>query len=96
MNITTEEVKHLARLSNISLSEEEISDLRGDLENIVNYIKQLDELDTENVEPTYQVSENQNIWRDDEIDNYGVEKQELLALSGENVASDQIKVPKVL
>ncbi|MDO4902321.1 MAG: Asp-tRNA(Asn)/Glu-tRNA(Gln) amidotransferase subunit GatC [bacterium] len=96
MNITTEEVKHLARLSNISLSEEEISNLRGDLENIVNYIKQLDKLDTENVEPTYQVSENQNIWRNDEIDNYGVEKQELLALSGENVASDQIKVPKVL
>ena len=96
MNITKDEVKHLAKLSNISLNESEVENLRGDLENIVNYIKQLDELDTENVEPTYSVSENQNIWREDEIDNYGVEKEELLALAGENIEAGQVKVPKVL
>ena len=96
MNITKDEVKHLAKLSNISLSESEVENLRGDLENIVNYIKQLDELDTENVEPTYSVSENQNIWREDEIDNYGVGKEELLALAGENIEVGQVKVPKVL
>ena len=96
MNITKDEVKHLAKLSNISLSESEVENLRGDLENIVNYINQLDELDTENVEPTYSVSENQNIWREDEIDNYGVEKEELLALAGENIEAGQVKVPKVL
>lgn len=96
MNITKDEVKHLAKLSNISLSESEVENLRGDLENIVNYINQLDELDTENVEPTYSVSENQNIWREDEIDNYGVGKEELLALAGEDVEAGQVKVPKVL
>ena len=96
MNITKDEVKHLAKLSNISLSESEVENLRGDLENIVNYINQLNELDTENVEPTYSVSENQNIWREDEIDNYGVGKEELLALAGENIEVGQVKVPKVL
>ena len=96
MNITKDEVKHLAKLSSISLNESEVENLRGDLENIVNYIKQLDELDTENVEPTYSVSENQNIWREDEIDNYGVGKEELLALAGENIEVGQVKVPKVL
>ena len=96
MNITKDEVKHLAKLSSISLDESEVENLRGDLENIVNYIKQLDELDTENVEPTYSVSENQNIWREDEIDNYGVGKEELLALAGENIEAGQVKVPKVL
>lgn len=96
MNITKDEVKHLAKLSNISLNESEVENLRGDLENIVNYIKQLDELNTENVEPTYSVSENQNIWREDEIDNYGVGKEELLALAGENIEAGQVKVPKVL
>ena len=78
------------------MNESEVENLRGDLENIVNYIKQLDELDTENVEPTYSVSENQNIWREDEIDNYGVGKEELLALAGENIEAGQVKVPKVL
>ena len=96
MNITKDEVKHLAKLSSISLNESEVENLRGDLDNIVNYIKQLDELDTENVEPTYSVSENQNIWREDEIDNYGVGKEELLALAGENIEAGQVKVPKVL
>lgn len=96
MNITKDEVKHLAKLSNISLGEGEVESLRGDLENIVNYIKQLDELDTDSVEPTYQVSENQNIWRLDEVDNYGVNKDELLKLAGQNVENGQIKVPKVL
>lgn len=96
MNITKDEVKHLAKLSSISLNESEVENLRGDLENIVNYINQLDELDTENVEPTYSVSENQNIWREDEIDNYGVGKEELLALAGENIEAGQVKVPKVL
>ena len=96
MNITKDEVKHLAKLSSISLNESEVENLRGDLENIVNYIKQLDELDTENVEPTYSISENQNIWREDEIDNYGVGKEELLALAGENIEAGQVKVPKVL
>ena len=96
MNITKDEVKHLAKLSSISLDESEVENLRGDLENIVNYINQLDELDTENVEPTYSVSENQNIWREDEIDNYGVGKEELLALAGENIEAGQVKVPKVL
>ena len=96
MNITKDEVKHLAKHSNISLSESEVENLRGDLENIVNYINQLNELDTENVEPTYSVSENQNIWREDEIDNYGVGKEELLALAGENIEAGQVKVPKVL
>ena len=96
MNITKDEVKQLAKLSSISLNESEVENLRGDLESIVNYIKQLDELDTENVEPTYSVSENQNIWREDEIDNYGVGKEELLALAGENIEAGQVKVPKVL
>ena len=96
MNITKDEVKYLAKLSSISLNESEVENLRGDLENIVNYIKQLDELDTENVEPTYSVSENQNIWREDKIDNYGVGKEELLALAGENIEAGQVKVPKVL
>ena len=96
MNITKDEVKQLAKLSSISLNESEVENLRGDLESIVNYIKQLDELDTENVEPTYSVSENQNIWREDKIDNYGVGKEELLALAGENIEAGQVKVPKVL
>lgn len=96
MSITTDEVKHLADLSSISLSDQETANLQGDLENIIKYIEQLSELNTDGVEPTYSVSENQNVWFEDKIDNYGVGKDELLALAGKNVADGQVKVPKVL
>lgn len=96
MKITQDEVKHLANLSNISLNESEVDNLRNDLEKIVNYIELLNELDTENIEPTYSVSDNVNVWREDKIDNYNVDKEELLSLAGKNILDGQIKVPKVL
>ena len=95
MNITREEIDHLAELSNFSLSSEEAESLGSDLENIIKYISQLDELDTEGVEPTYQVFEMENVWRDDEIKPQDATREELLALAPES-QEDQIKVPKVL
>ncbi|MBQ8992031.1 Asp-tRNA(Asn)/Glu-tRNA(Gln) amidotransferase subunit GatC [Candidatus Saccharibacteria bacterium] len=101
MNITREEIDHLAELSNFALSEQEKDSLRGDLENIIKYISELDSLDTEGVEPTYQVFEMENVFRPDEIKEQGVNRAELLATApayrgGKGVEDYQIKVPKVL
>ena len=93
--ITTDDVRHLADLSSLQMSDAEIESLRADIENIVNYVNQLDELDTDSVEPTYQVTRLQNIWRSDEIDAGGVSRQQLLALAAEQ-NDNCIKVPKVL
>lgn len=93
--ITTTEVQHLARLSSLQLSDDEATELRQDVQNILNYVDQLAELDTDGVEPTYQVTDLQNVWRTDEIDTYGVGRDELLALAPE-IEANQIKVPKVL
>lgn len=95
MKITREDINHLAMLSNFSLTEQEAESLGQDLENIIGYISQLDELDTDDVEPTYQVFEMENIWRDDKILPQDADREALLALAP--VAEDhQIKVPKVL
>ena len=67
MDINCETIKHLADLSNFSLDDAETDSLTKDLQNIVKYISQLDELDTDNVEPTYQAFEMENVWRDDGI-----------------------------
>ena len=95
MKITREEILHLAKLSNFKLEENEIESLGSDLENIIGYISQLNELDTEGVEPTYQVFEMENVWHEDEIKKQEATREELLALTSESV-QDQIKVPKVL
>lgn len=95
MNVTREDIAHLAELSDFSLSEKEIDTLGGDLQGIITYISQLDELDTENVEPTYQVFEMENIWRADEVLPQDANREQLLALTKEE-KDHQIKVPKVL
>lgn len=93
--ISHDDVQHLAQLSSLQLTDDEVGALQIDLENIVGYIQQLDELDTTGVEPTYQVTDLENVWRPDEINNYGIDKAALLALAPDAEA-DQIKVPKVL
>ena len=101
MKITREEINHLAMLSDFDLSDEEADSLTNDLENIIKYISQLNELDTEGVEPTYQVFEMENVWRDDEIVKQEAEREALLQLApayqgGIGTQDQQIKVPKVL
>ncbi|RYC72844.1 Asp-tRNA(Asn)/Glu-tRNA(Gln) amidotransferase subunit GatC [Candidatus Nanogingivalis gingivitcus] len=94
--ISKQDIEHLAKLSNLKLEDAEVENLQEDLKNIIGYIEQLSELNTENIEPTYQVSDNQNIWRKDEINNYNVNRDKLLDLAGDNIVDNQIKVPKVL
>ena len=81
MAITREDVVHLAELSNISLAEDQIEPLIKDLDNILGYISQLDELDTDNVEPTYQCFDMQNVWREDEIEEFEAKREDLLLLA---------------
>ena len=95
MEITREDINHLADLSDLSLSDKEVESLEKDLGNIVNYISELKELNTDNVEPTYQVFEMENVWRPDEIETQEANREALLNLTVEE-KENQIKVPKVL
>ena len=93
--VSTDDVRQLAVLSSIALSDQEIDNLRTDIENILSYVTQLSELDTEDVDPTYQVTGLSNVWRDDAVDESAVTTESLLALAPEAI-EQQIKVPKVL
>ena len=85
----------MADLSDFSLSKKQADALKDDLQSIIKYISQLDEMDTKNVEPTYQVFEMENVWRDDEILPQQADREDLLALA-KKTENHQIKVPKVL
>lgn len=78
--VTKSDVAYLATLSKIALSEDELDSLTVDLENILGYIEQLRELDTSQVEPTYQVTGLKNVWREDVIEEQ-IPREELLALA---------------
>lgn len=93
--ITRDDIIRLAGLSSLSLSDDEITDLQADIGNILNYVEQLNELDTEGVAPAYQVTGLKNITRSDEVKKSEVGREKLLALAPDS-KDGQIKVPKVL
>ena len=93
-NISTSDIQHLASLSSLALADDEVDGLRQDLENIIGYIEQLGELNTAGVEPTYQVTGLENVWREDEV-KQGISRDELLELAPEK-QNNQVKVPQVL
>jgi len=65
MKITKEQIQHIAVLSRLNLSEEE-KDLFGfQLSSILDYVDQLNELDTRETEPTSHVLSLSNVMRDD-------------------------------
>lgn len=93
--ISKDDVVHLSHLSNLSLTDGEVESLQGDLEKILNYVSDLSGINTDDVEPTYQVNDPQNVDRADEVIDYKVDRQALLATAPEQL-DDQIKVPKVI
>jgi len=93
--ITRDEIVKLAQLSSLSLSDVEVTNLQGEISNILSYVEQLNELDTTGVEPAYQVTGLSNVTRVDEVELSEVSREDLLALAPES-KNNQIKVPKVL
>lgn len=94
-DISRDDVLHLAQLSNLQLADDEIDALQQNIGDILGYVAQLGELDTAGVEPTYQVTGLENVWRDDVVATSDVTRENLLALAPEQY-DGQVKVPKVL
>ena len=71
MAITREEVLHVARLARLSLLEAEAERLREQLSAILDYVKQLDRLDTRDVVPTSHAVETGTPFRNDVVEPFG-------------------------
>ena len=92
--ITKEEVKKVAHLARLELNKDEINNHAEQLEKILEYIKQLEKINTENVPCTTRAIEVVNVLRKDEKKNYENSEEILdLAPSRENKF---FKVPKII
>jgi len=65
--LTKDEVLHIAKLANLTLSEEEVKVFGGQLSETLDYVERLNELKTESVLPTFQTTGLKNVTRDDVI-----------------------------
>ena len=88
-------IEHLAMLARLELSEEQKSSLVDTLPDIIDYMDVLNEVDTTNVEPTYQSTGLTNVTREDEIDSEYNLGQSLLNHTQHDIQNDQIKVKSV-
>lgn len=64
-HLSKKDVEHIAWLAHIELSEEEKALFTGQFNEILEYFKKIDEVDTEGVKPTYHVLDLENVSRKD-------------------------------
>lgn len=90
-----ETLKNLAQLSRIDCSDEEQEGLLQDLKNILNYIEQLNEVNTDNVPPCNHVLEDvANVTREDVVGE--TMPRELFLSNAPSQVGGMIRVPPVL
>ena len=94
MTIDLKTVKHISKLSRISIDEEKAKKLSKDLNSIFKLIEKLNELDTKNVEPLSSIVQKNLKLRKDQIKSKNI-REDILKNSPEN-NKDFFVVPKVV
>lgn len=92
-NLSHDDVRHIAKLARLTLSEEEVEKLAGELTSILSYVDKLQEVNTEGVEPTAQVTGLTNSFREDTVCESDVTPEELLECSPLPKVEHQIQTP---
>ncbi len=77
MKISKEKVQYTAQLAHLEIEEEKMEDFVKQFNQIIDYFELLNELDTSNIEPTYNVLDLKNVYRED-IVKKGFTEDELL------------------
>lgn len=68
MSLSEDQVRHVAKLARLELSDEGVRRAAEELSSILGYVEKLNALDTEGVEPLAHVLEVQNAFRPDQIE----------------------------
>lgn len=94
MSITPEQVRHIANLARIAMTDEELERFVPELNNILGWVEQLGEVDTSSVEPLTAVVDQKLRLRDDEVTD-GNRRDDILANAPE-AEHGFFAVPKVI
>jgi aspartyl-tRNA(Asn)/glutamyl-tRNA(Gln) amidotransferase subunit C len=94
MKISKKEVEHVAHLARLTLTEEELEKMTGQLDNLLSYVAKLDELDTSQVAATTHVFPVSNAFRED-VEKESLSQVEALA-NGPQHNGVTFLVPKII
>ncbi len=94
MNVSKEEILHIAKLANLKLKEEEIPEYIKNLQDILNYANIVDNAPIEGLDTSIGALENYNVFRKDEIKVF--EDNKSLLQNAPEQEENMFKIPKVI
>ena len=94
MVISRGEVEHIALLSRLQLTDEELDLFTGHLDEILGYCRKIDELDTSGAPPSSHVSPITNVMREEDVTSMSLDAGEALGNAPDR-KGDYFRVPKV-
>lgn len=94
MKINKKEVEHVAHLARLTLTDEELEKMTGQLDNILSYVAKLDELDTSQIIATSHVFSVSNAFRED-VEKESLTQEEALK-NGPQQDGEMFLVPKII
>ncbi len=94
MAITKKDVDYIAHLSRLKVLENEKEEYARQLTNILEHIKRLNKLNTDNIEPTYYAIDMKNVLRDDKVIE-SIDKKKVFE-SAPEIEKNGFKVPRII
>ncbi|PIR49097.1 Asp-tRNA(Asn)/Glu-tRNA(Gln) amidotransferase GatCAB subunit C [Candidatus Peregrinibacteria bacterium CG10_big_fil_rev_8_21_14_0_10_55_24] len=93
MALSPTDVRHIAKLARLTLSDAQVTKFAKELTSILDYVDVLKEVDTSAVEPTAQVTGACNVLREDAVEPSSAERAALLSTSPLPIVDNQIETP---
>ena len=94
MEISREEILHIADLASLKIEENEIENYRANLQDILNFANVINEANTETIEVSLGTNDNVNVFREDEIKEF--ENKKGLLQNAPEQENNMFKIPKVI
>ncbi len=94
MQVSKEELLHIAKLADLNLKEEETEKYLKNLDDILNYVEVIEKAPIENCEETIGANDNINVFRKDEVKTF--ENHEGLLQNAPEAERGMFKIPKVI
>lgn len=94
MQISKDEIIHIAKLANLNLTEEEIENYTKDMEDILNFANTVNHVDTSNITDNLGADGNCNVFRKDEIEVFG--DRDALLQNAPSQDDGMFQIPKVI
>ena len=94
MVVGREEILHIAKLADLNIKEDEIDEYAKNLGDILNFVEVLKRVNTDNVEESIGTVNNSNVFRKDEIKEFG--DRDILLQNAPEQEEGMFKIPKVI